>query len=318
MNKSILLAITAVLLVAGCTTPDGGQLFQQVTTTTVAGTGLVISDFTVDPTNVYSNANARIMMTAADKGGAPVPDTKSVIYLTGSALSLSDATGVYWHNSAESIYKHFGKTMNPEDTVRGTQADEKTLTWSLTSPNVSKGQTRNDIFIGRIYYDYQTSVTGTVWAYSQAEADAARASGRTLNKATLTSTTGPVALTVKTSPDPIVLSSGDSSFTMTIKVSNVGGGALYKVGAVNYAVGSEDVTLTTDELNKVDIAISAPGITVTGCTGEQELVGGKDMTLSCDATITTAPPTFQGYPITVTATYGYNTERTATVVVSGR
>jgi hypothetical protein len=319
MNKTILLTTLAVLLVAGCTGQGGVQLpFQQITTTQVGGAGLVISDFSVDPTSLYGNSNARVMMTVSNKGGFSVPDGSSLVYLTGSAISMDDTTGVYWHNAAESIFKHFGKTLNPEDTVRGTPADEKTMTWSLTSPNVTRGQTRNDIFIGRVYYDYQTSVTGTVWVYSQSESDAAKASGRTLNKATLSSTAGPVAMIVKTSPDPVVLSTGENSFTVTIKLSNVGGGALYKAGAVNYAAGSEAIALTTDQLNKVDISASAPGITLTGCTGEQELVSGRDITVSCDATIATVPATFQGFPITVTATYGYNTERTATVAVSGR
>jgi len=313
MNKSILLTALAVLLVAGCA---GVELpFQQITTTAIGGAGMVITDFSADPTTVNSNSNVRVMMTVSNKGGAPVPDTSSLVYLTGSAISLSDTTGTYWHSSTEtSQFKHFGKTMNPEDTVRGTPADEKMITWSLTAPNA----TRSDIFIGRVYYDYQTSVTGTVWVYSQSESDAARAAGRTLNKATLSATSGPVALTVKTSPDPVVLSTGENTFAMTIKVSNVGGGALYKVGAVTYTSGSEDITLTTDELNRVDIAVSAPGMTVAGCTGEQELVAGKDITLSCDVTITSPPTTFQGYPVTVTATYGYNAERTASVTVQKR
>jgi hypothetical protein len=320
MNKSILLATIAVLLVAGCTAPSGGQWpWQQITTTVVGGAGMVFSDFSADPTSVYSNSNARVMMTVSNKGGAPVADDKSLVFLTGSALKLDDTTGTYWHSSTEtSQYKHFGKTMNPEDIVRGTPADEKTLTWSLTSPNVTKGSTRSDIFIGRVYYDYQTTVTGTVWVYSQSESDASRAAGRTLNKATFSSTSGPVALTAKASPDPIVLATGENTFTMTIKVGNVGGGALYKTGSVTYTTGSEDITLTTDELNKVDIAVDAPGMTVSGCTGEQELVAGKDITLSCDVTITSPPTTFQGYPITIIAIYGYNTERTATVIVSGR
>jgi len=321
MNKSILFATIAVLLVAGCTAGGVQWPFQQITTTAVGGAGMVITDFSVDPTSVYSNSNARIMMTVSNKGGAAVPDTNSLVYLTGSAISLSDTTGTYWHDTTgtESIYKHFGKTMNPEDPVRGTPADEKTISWSLTAPNVTKGTTRNDIFIGRVYYDYQTTVTGTVWVYSQSESDASRAAGRTLNKASLSSTSGPVALTAKTSPDPIVLATGENSFTITIKVSNVGSGALYRTGAVTYTAGSEDITLTTDELNKISIAINAPGMTVgSGCTGEQELVAGKDITLSCDVTIASPPTTFQGYPITITATYGYNVERTATVMVSGR
>ena len=315
MNKSILLTTLAVLLVAGCTGTNIQLPFQQITTTAIGGAGMVFSDFSVDPTAVNSNSSARVMMTVCNKGGAPVPDTKSLVYLTGSALSLADTTGVYWHSSTEtSQFKHFGKTMNPEDTVRGTPADEKTMTWSLIAPK----DTRSDIFIGRVYYDYQTSVTGTVWVYSQSESDAARASGRTLNKATLSATSGPVALSVRTSPDPVVLSTGENTFSMTIKVSNVGGGVLYKEGAVTYTSGSEDITLTTDELNKVDIAVSAPGMTVSGCTGEQELVAGKDITLSCDVTITSPPTTFQGYPITVTATYGYNSERTASITVQKR
>lgn len=125
-------------------------------------------------------------------------------------------------------------------------------------------------------------------------------------------------MTVKTSPDPVVLSTGENTFSMTIKVSNVGGGVLYKQGAVTYTPGSEDITLTTDDLNKVNIAVSAPGMTVSGCTGEQELVAGKDITLSCDITITSPPTTFQGYPVTVTAAYGYNSERTASVTVQKR
>jgi len=319
MNKSVLLATIAVLLVAGCTQTNGQWPWQPVTTNLVSGTGMVISEFTIDPTSIYGNSNARIMITVSNKGGVSVTNDKSMIFLTGSALELADTSGVYWHKDGESVYKHFDKTMNPEDVVRETQADEKTITWTLTAPNISKGQTRPDIFIGRVYYDYQTIVSGTVWVYSQSEQEAAKAAGRELNKASLSSTTGPIALTVKVSPDPIISASSDNSFTMTIKISNVGGGALYKAGAVTYTAGSENVELTTDELNKVDIAITAPGMDIgTGCIGEQELVSGKDITLSCDLTISSPPATFKGYPITVAATYGYNTERTATVTVQGR
>jgi len=242
-----------------------------------------------------------------------------LVMLIGSALSLSDTTGMYWRNSAESIYKHFGKTMTPADPVRDIPASTKSFSWSLTSPTLAAGQSQNYIFIGRVYYDYQTNVGGIVWVYSQAESDAARAANRALNKATFSGTSGPVALTVKASPDPVILSPGETTFTMTIKVSNVGGGTLYRSGGVVYASGSESTTLTTDELNRVSISITAPGFTVPAtCTGEQELVGGKDLTLTCDMTVNTPPTTFEGFPITVTATYGYFSERTTSVTVTGR
>jgi hypothetical protein len=320
MNKTILLATIAVLLVAGCTAPTGTQWpWQQITTTAIGGAGMVISDFVADQSTIYGGSTDRIMITVKNAGGYDVTTDKSLVYLTGSAISLGGDDKIYWTSGTEtSLFKHFTSTMKSTDIVKGTEADERTITWSLKAPNIT-AQTRADLFIGRVYYDYQTAVTGTVWVYSQSESDAARAAGRTLNKATFSSTSGPVALIAKISPDPVVLATGENSFTLTIKVSNVGSGVLYKTGGVTYTLGSENIELTTDELNRVDIGISAPGMTLgSGCTGEQELIGGKDLTLSCDITITTPPTTFQGFPITITADYGYFAERTASVTVQRR
>jgi hypothetical protein len=320
MNKSILLATIAVLLVAGCTAPSGVQWpFQQITTTTIGGNGLVITDFSPDSSTVTSGSSTRISFTITNAGGAVVPDASSLIYLTGSDISLTDASGVYWHSNTDtSQFKHFGKNMNPANSNTGTPADEKIISWSLIAPNVTKSQPdRNDIFIGRVYYDYQTTVAGTIWAYTQAESDSAKAGGRTLNKATFSSTSGPVALVAKISPDPVV---GTDTFTLTIKVNNVGGGSLYKAGTsdVSYTPGSEKIALTSDDVNIATIDVSGPGITVgTGCSGDVTLPKGSN-TVSCELTLTSPPATFQGYPITITATYGYYTERTTNVIVTGK
>lgn len=318
MNKSILFATIAVLLVAGCTNQNGTLQWplQQITTTTAGGNGLVITDFSPDSSSVLSNSTDRISFTIDNVGGAAVPDANSLIYLTGSDINLGDTSGIYWHSSTDtSQFKHFGKTMNPESSDAQT-VDEKIITWSLAAPSVSKSQPeRIDDFIGRVYYDYQTTVAGTIWAYTQAESDTARASSKALNKATFSSTAGPVSLVAKTSPDPIV---SDTTFTLTVKVSNVGGGSLYKSGSVVYTPGSENIALTPDEVNIVTINVNAPGMTVgDGCNGDVTLPKGSN-TVSCDITMSSSPTTFQGYPITITATYGYFTERTATVTVTSR
>ncbi len=317
MKRIVLLATLATVFIAGCVTPQIPFIAPQPTV--VAGAGLTITDFSVDPSEVYSTSTARVLMTVDNLGGSVASDSNSMVMLIGSALKLDDTTGMYWSNPSETIFKHFGKDMKPADPVREIPADTKTFTWSLTAPNVSKGQMNDYIFIGRVYYDYQSSVSGTIWVYSQSEADAARAAGRTLNKATFSAISAPVSLTVKATPDPVVLAPGENKFTLIITVSNVGGGTLYKKGAVDYTTGSENVELTTDELNRVDISITAPGMTIPAtCTGEQELIGGKDLKIVCDVTVDTPPTTFQGYPITIKADYGYFTERTASVSVSGR
>jgi len=319
-NKIYLLATLAVVFVAGCAGVQIPSIFQ-TTTTFLGGTGMVMTDFIADPTEVYSNATGRVMMTVKNLGGALVDMDTALVMIAGSGVKETLADGLYWTGSGTttSVYQHFTKDMKPEDTVRGTPADEKTFTWNLRAPeDISTGTTRTDVFIGRVYYDYTTTVTGNIWVYSQTESDAARAAGRELNKATFSSTSGPVALTLRSTPDPVVLATGENTFTMIMTVSNVGGGALYKTGSVTYTSGSEDVTLTTDELNRADVTITSPGLTITGCSGEQELVGGKDLTLSCDVTISSPPTAFASYQVKFVADYGYNTERAATVVVSGR
>jgi hypothetical protein len=319
MNKSILLATIVVLLVAGCTNQIPNP-FQPVTISTTAGNGLVMTDLSPDSSSVSSNSSARISFTIDNMGGAAVPDSNSLIYLTGSDVdSLTDTSGIYWYgaNTADQTqFKHFGKTMNPADANTGTPADEKIVSWSLKAPSVNKSQPdRNDNFIGRVYYDYQTTVTGTIWAYTQAESDTAKASNKALNKATFSTTSGPVTLIAKASPDPVV---GDTTFSLRININNVGGGSLYKAGSVNYEPGSESIALTTDQVNIVTINVDAPGMTIgDGCNGDVTLPKGSNV-VSCDLTLASAPSTFQGYPVTVTAVYGYYTERTTNVIVTGK
>ena len=322
MKKGVILAILSVVLVAGCVQ---GQLpsWIQTTTTVVGGNGLIITEFSADPLEVYTDASGRIMITVGNRGGAVVGEDDAVIYLTGSGIKDDLANDLYWtgRGSTDSVFVHLTKSLSPEDPVRGTPAGEQTVTYTLTSPSgIAKGSTRSDVFIGRVYYDYSTTVSGNVWVYSEAESDAARAAGKTLNKATLSSTAGPVALYVKAIPDPVVLAAGEDTFTLQIKVSSVGGGTLYKAGSVDYAADEPSLALDAEtELNRVEIDAEGSGLTgFDDCEGEQELVAGKDITLSCDVTITSPPTTMQSYQLQVTANYGYMTERTATVSVSGR
>jgi hypothetical protein len=319
MNKAILLAVLSTVFVAGCVQGE----WIQTTTTVVGGNGLVITEFTVDPAELYTDSSGRVMMTISNKGGAVVDVNDAVIYLTGSGIKDDLADNLYWsaRGSTTSVYAALTKTLSPEDPVREIPAGEQTVTYTLTSPTgITKGTTRDDIFIGRVYYDYSTTVSGNVWVYSEAEADAARASGKELNKAVLSSSAGPVALYVKAVPEPIVLVSGEDTFTLQIRVSNVGGSTLYKAGSIDYTVAEPDLSLDIDtELNRVEVDIEATGLSgFEQCEGEQELVAGKDIVLSCDVSVASPPSTMQSYQLKITAVYGYMSERTASVSVSGR
>lgn len=313
--KKILIPILATVLVSLCAgigpTP----------TPTVTGLGLEIITFESETLEIYSNGSTSLRMEIENKGEFSVPSASSLIYLMGSSLNLGDTSGFYWYSATgeTSPFKHFNKEMKSEDPLRGTPPTLSIIRWSLKAPTVSRGQTRPDTFKARVYYDYETTVNGNVWVYSEAEADAAYAAGKELSKSNFDPTEGPIAVTVTVSPDPVVLYGTDNYFNLFIELSNKGGGTLYKKGAVTYTT-PEDINITRVELNKVNVTIDkgTADLTITGCKNEQELIAGRDTTLICDVTIGSPPTTVESYPLAIHVEYGYITEKTIDVTVSGR
>jgi hypothetical protein len=317
--KKILISLLAIVLVAGCTIP--GLNLGGTTTIGTSGKGLEITTFTAEPTPVYSNARVRVTMEVENQGGTTVSKSKALVYLTGSNVDLGSGDDRYWRSSDDEEYKTFDRDMRAADVVKGTSADTKRFTWSLTAPALPAGQTRTDTFYGRTYCDYTTGVNGNVWVYTEGEADAAKASGRSLNLASFTSTSGPVGLSVKVSPDPVIYYSdttGGETFSLYITVSNLASGTIYERGK-DYS--STPFSIADTQYNQVWVNVNpASGLNILNspdCTGKQELPAGKSTTLVCDFTVS-SPETFKSYPITITADYGYFTERSATVVVQGK
>jgi len=316
MKTKILITILAIAAIAGCTIPG----IPGITPGPIAGggKGLEITSFTAEPSTVYSNSTVRVIMETENQGGATSFNDSSFAYLTGSNMNLDSNDNIYWRGKEvadQSDCQYFMKDMKPADIVKGIQGDTKIFKWNLIAPSVATGQTRSDTFIGRVYTDYETGVNGNIWVYTETESDAAKASGRTLNKASFTSTSGPVAVEVSVSPDPIIIYGSDKSLSLTIKISNLATGTIYKNGTLSNC----DVSLTTDDLNRVFVDVVAPDFNIqSGCRGDQELVSGRPTTLVCDATVTSDVTTFKSFPINVKVKYGYYTEKTAAVTVQGK
>jgi len=324
--KKILISLLAIVLVAGCTIP--GFDLGGTTTIGTSGKGLEITTFTADPTPVYSNARVRITMEVENQGGTTVNRTKALSYLTGSNVNLGSSDDSYWRSSTDDEYKPFTRDMRAADVVKGTSADTTRFTWSLTAPVIPAGQTRTDTFYGRTYCDYTTAVNGNIWVYTEGEADAAKASGRSLNRASFTSTAGPVGLSVKVSPDPVIYYSdttGGEVFSIYITVSNLASGTIYRADKTYPQDGTTAFSIADTEYNNLTVNVDYDDTVLdlqnsADCIGSQDLPAGKSTTLVCDFSIPTAqkPTTFQSYPITISANYGYFTERSATVTVQGR
>lgn len=301
-----ILSLASVLLVAGCSAPG----FDMGGGSAIVGRGLEILSFSAEPSTAYSGAGVRLTMELENKGGHTVPSAQSMIFLTGTNFNK-------WGGTSGKTYNSLGVDMKTDDIVRNVPANTKKITWSLTAPQLTAGQTETDTFIARVYSEYQTSINGNIWAYSEAEADAARTSGRSLYAPSFTQTAGPIGLSISMNPNPLVLYSGERTFSLSIRISNSGSGTIYYPGSVSYT-GSQSVKIPSENMNRVKLAVIVDGASVADCESNQELIDGKDTTAVCTVTLSKAVDTFESHAVNIVASYGYFTERMATVTVQGK
>jgi len=309
MNAKILIPLLlAVVAIAGCV----GQGEQKPT----AGLGAAILSFAPFQDSVYTDKDVTLTMTVENQGDYTIDKVFSFAYLMGSNLKeASSSDPNMW--TTQQLYQTLPKDLKPADPSRQIPADQANLKWTLHSPTgLSRGQSRTDTFIGRFYYLYNTSVDTTAWVYSDAEAAAERAKGNSLTPPTSSYSRGPLEVTVSYAPTNPVIS--DKTFTMFIKINNAGGGMPFDPTNV----GINHPSVPEENLNKVYIEITGyPNYFSigNGCTGWQELLPGKETTISCDVTMDQNIPTPKtGFSPKVTIEYGYYIDKQTQITVQGK
>ena len=313
MNAKILIPLLlAVVAIAGCV----GQGEQKPT----AGLGAAILSFAPFQDSVYTAKNVTLTMTVENQGDYDIENETAFAYLMGSNLKESSTPDSNaW--ITDSSYRYFLKDLKPADPTRQIPAGQVSLKWTLTAPTgFSRGQSRTDTFIGRFYYLYNTTVDTTAWIYSNSEATAEKAKGNALTPPTSSYSRGPLEVTVDYAPkNPVV---EDGSFTMYIKIKNVGGGTVFKVDSMSSSLPPFSPSIPEEKLNKVDITIGGYPSDFTGvseCEGEQELLSGKETVITCDVKIPSnlnTPKT--GFSPKITISYGYYIDAQTQITVQGK
>ncbi len=318
-----LFVLFAILATSGCLGLGGGG----GTPTAVSGNGLVITNFTADQSSVFENKTVRLFFNVENQGESTVSKGTTLILLLGSNIGNSigswrveapDRTG----DGNGDVLLNLSKDLNPADSIRGVPAGRDSFTWRLRSPeNLAKGEERPDAFVSRVYYDYKTTSSGTIWFYSEAEASAARDRGEVLQKSSFIATRGPLSVSVSTAPDPVIVPGGGETYTLSIVITNVGGGVLLKPGKVDASkTDPSQFVITEDDLNKPTVIIrDQDGNQVAAsCTSDVELIQGKSTTISCDINEPSPPSAKTGKAFKVEATYGYYIDRSITVTALGK
>jgi hypothetical protein len=264
----LILVTMAIVAVSGCV----GE--SDVVAPT--GYGVEITGFSADRSEVFTGQRVRIFMEAENLGQSLVE--RGVMTLIGNVRGTN---GNYWTTS-DPLEATIGE-LKPADPIREVPAEKKRVDWTLSTPTLSPGQTRTDTFEGRVYYDFNTTAQGTLWLYSPTEAEAVRNAGGVLDKSSITSSTGPIAIEVDVAPDPPELEGSDTDFSLYITLRNVGGGTVFYQSGYNFDTVP---TLTSADLNKIDVSIEAGDLSITNCeaaTTELAELIGTSTTLYCDA-----------------------------------
>jgi len=322
MNFKILFSTLAIVLIAGCVIPGldtGGTILGGVN-------GIAITSFKAEPTEAYSGNTVRVTLEAQNLGGTTVDNRSVLVHLIASNANLNSNEAGSWHGKSagndKKEVRHFSRNLTPADSIKGTPANIEKITWNLVAPTITPGQKRVDSFTARLYSEYSSGVNGNIWVYNQSEAEATKTAGKALKTSSFTPVVGPVSINIKLSPDPVVLYPGENIFTFSIDVTNSGTGVVYKTGAINLAIDSPSFSLDTDsQLHWISVSVNTNNqLTIADCTGDQQISGGRSMTLVCTATIPSSysVSTFRSFPVNVMAKYGYYIDGETSVTVQGR
>lgn len=305
-NLFLFISIMAVVAVSGCI--SGGSK------TAVSGNGIAITDFASSVSEATDcDKSVRLNLDIENKGGNSIPAGSLLACLNGKNFPGKTSEQMWAIDSATLQCQSLKKKLDAPDTVKNIPGGAASFKWTAYSPFVPFPLTRTDGFSGRVFYNYNSRTSATVFLISESELAVAKQTGKSLPSAPeIDKTTSPVDISIDVS-QPVVGSSGDT-FTLKVTLSNVGGGTVFDPSVVSFGSDSSSMpSIPEDKLNlitiKVDTSLGAGGDTESGfCKADLknvELRKGSTVTIPCDIKINTPITSLKSFPILLTASYGY-------------
>ena len=324
MNKALfaILPLVAIVAISGCVQQE----------TTAAGNGMVITEFTSSLDSVSGgNKTVTIYMEGENRGGNTINMATGCLIGSNTAEGTDNYKDGLWELVADNGWS--GRSLcqgldtdddlRPADPVNDIPGGTIKPRWYLKSPCLTETLTRTDTFTGRIFYEYDTTTTTSVWVYTETELTAAQQRGETIpSSLVVESTKGPVAIALD-AVQPV--RAEDGSVTLKMTISNVGNGVVFDKDALSSWGDSDTVpSIAETDLNSFTATFDIAGDIASDvdCAVELddiELRKGASVTKSCDINIDKDKITAkQSFPITIEATYGYYIDSELSIVASGK
>jgi hypothetical protein len=290
--------LVAVVISSGCTTTN---------TTVETGNGVIIEDYDVEFSNVYSGECVDLGILIRNIGSV---DSENVFvemlgieqdWYDGKAWGegcLSEDGGHWsgWEkttNEAECMWNpgavNFG--LLAPDVDRGTSGESKSCTWSYMAPEIPYQSDVTYPITLRVFYQYRTDVAKVITLMTKDEMNELIKQSRTIPIDPQSSTRSPVELDIKTAT-PLRIYRERVEFPVEININNVGGGFT----CVGYDSWDDIKDCRSSQQSQKKSAWRKVVITVEAdsplklsdeCNDEIELTlyKGKSNTITCTATV---------------------------------
>ena len=292
------LLLTALVLASGCTT---------TTTTTETGDGVVIEDYNVDFSDVYSGECVDLGIFIRNIGSV---DSDTVfVELLGIEQDWYDGkswgqgckaeNGGYWtgwektSNEPDCMWNpganNFG--LLAPDPDRGTPGESRSCTWSYMAPEIPQQSDVTYPVTLRVFYQYRTDVVKVITLMTKEEMSELVKQSRSLPIDTQSSTHSPVTVDIVTAT-PLRIYKDKVEFPVEININNVGGG--FTCVGYNSWDDIKDCRSSQQSQEKsawrkvvIKVEADSPIKLSDECRSEMEitLYKGKTNTITCTATV---------------------------------
>ena len=288
----LLLLFVTIALSSGCVIPG----FPVAPT----GNGIQITEWKPDFNRVYSNEKVTFYANLKNAGSY---DAHNVDFMI---IDLDGWTEVEPQGMG---CKEGGMDLLAANSQYGTLGEEKMCSWTAVSPDIDRGLHMVYSPKVSVCYDYLSTATLRTPSISRSELKRLQDGGDGIPSSATSSSGSPITVSA-TTPSPIIVTSSQITFPVTITMANGGGGMFCVPGDKGICTGGE-------KMNKVALEVRSSTAVVVECPDELLFFSNRGE-ITCDMRMISGDETLVENDIDITARYRYCIDASTSIEVQGR
>ncbi len=299
----VLISVAAVLFSSGCL--EG--IFGSGDTITTSY-GLTVNSFEPDFTDIEGGDDFEIYLEIQNNGGSVAEEVYAHLY----DVDLTD-----WQVQPADGKLSLGD-LDPPDDLSGIPGDIADDSWDLVAPTNPEGVVYKYTPRMRLMYKYNTAANAQITVLKKEEYKRLQERGQLSIPSIITEVSkGPLAVDVSARTPVIIEDLDEDTLEFRVNIDLVGKGSVF-----NTTHSTDNPTVSMDELDKIYIKITAPGInSAVDCDAYDDTDGidmrrGKSVIYTCEFKLDDFTA-MKNIPITVELDYGYFEDYSTTVNVMG-